>query len=200
MTRTDVINASIDANGYRSYLEIGVRDPNANFAKIKAIHKTAVDPNMRVPDEEYQLTSYHKVTSDEFFARAEGKWDLIFIDGDHSEAQSKRDLLNSLKHLSPGGTIVMHDCFPMTAEEALPEKPNNGMAWCGEVYRVFSYARTRKDLIACCINCDHGCGIIKRGRNRNRVTFKAEYGYGIFVRQAARWLGIVDPIHLEKVL
>jgi predicted O-methyltransferase YrrM len=38
-----------------------------------------------------------------------GPFDLIFIDGNHSEAYVRSDSQNALKHLSQGGVIVWHD-------------------------------------------------------------------------------------------
>ena len=40
------------------------------------------------------------------------KFDLIFIDGEHTYKESKNDLIQSLKYLSPKGTIVLHDVKP----------------------------------------------------------------------------------------
>lgn len=52
---------------------------------------------------------YYTEGSDKFFKQNINKFDLIFIDGDHSYKQSKKDLENSLKYLSDGGMIIMHD-------------------------------------------------------------------------------------------
>jgi predicted O-methyltransferase YrrM len=38
-----------------------------------------------------------------------GPFDLVFIDGCHSEAYVRSDTSNALKHLKPGGAIVWHD-------------------------------------------------------------------------------------------
>ena len=45
MKRFDVINYFIKKNNYLNYLEIGVRDPNSCFNKVKAAHKDGVDPD-----------------------------------------------------------------------------------------------------------------------------------------------------------
>ena len=45
MKRFDVINYFIEKNNYLNYLEIGVRDPNSCFNKVKAAHKDGVDPD-----------------------------------------------------------------------------------------------------------------------------------------------------------
>jgi predicted O-methyltransferase YrrM len=38
-----------------------------------------------------------------------GPFDLVFIDGCHSEPYVRSDSLNALEHLAPGGVIVWHD-------------------------------------------------------------------------------------------
>ena len=40
---------------------------------------------------------------------------MIFIDGDHSFEQSRRDVEHALAHLAPEGVILVHDCNPPTA-------------------------------------------------------------------------------------
>lgn len=44
ITRTDIINYLIWKQGYRSYLEIGLDDPEPNFTKIRCELKESVDP------------------------------------------------------------------------------------------------------------------------------------------------------------
>jgi len=47
--------------------------------------------------------------SDDFFIQYPDEFDIIFVDGDHSYAQSKKDLLNAWEHLLPGGLLIAHD-------------------------------------------------------------------------------------------
>lgn len=44
-----------------------------------------------------------------------GPFDLVFIDGCHSEAYVRSDTRNAMNHLAPGGVIVWHD-YGMIAE------------------------------------------------------------------------------------
>lgn len=60
MNRTSIINKFIDKYNYKTYLEIGVRDLNSNFNKVKCSHKLSVDPDPPYP------TSFN-TTSDDFF-------------------------------------------------------------------------------------------------------------------------------------
>jgi hypothetical protein len=85
MTRTDIINSFIIKYGYKSYLEIGVENPNNNFNKVIDVpSKHGVDPQW------LQLPSFgkkHNCTSDSFFKKwGKGTVDIIFIDVLHTSA------------------------------------------------------------------------------------------------------------------
>ena len=79
-----------------SYLEIGVQNETV-FKEIITSNKIGVDP---------VSGGTHKMTSDEFFDQNEKFFDLIFIDGLHEYNQCKKDLINSVNFLNPGGIIV----------------------------------------------------------------------------------------------
>lgn len=156
-TRTDLLNHLIEKRGYRNYLEIGVRDPRANFEKIRAMGvKNGVDPEPRRP-----VT--HKMTSDAFFAQNKQVFDLVLVDGLHLAEQVERDIDNSLAHLSPSGAIVLHDCNPLTAD-AQTEDYDGKKHWNGTVWKAWVKLRaTRPDLSMCVVEMDEGCGVIQRG-------------------------------------
>jgi hypothetical protein len=163
-TRTDLLNHLIATQGYRRYLEIGVRDPHQNFAKVRLLDKHSVDPHPRRP-----VT--HQMTSDQFFAkrRAESPlptYDLAFIDGLHVAGQVERDILNCLEHLSHGGSIVLHDCNPVT-EDAQTDDYDGRKHWNGTVWKAWVKLRaTRPDLSMWVVDIDEGCGVIRRGAQR----------------------------------
>ena len=50
-----------------------------------------------------------KMTSDEFFLNNSRKYDLIFVDGDHSSNQVKIDINNSWEVLNKGGYLILDD-------------------------------------------------------------------------------------------
>ena len=50
-----------------------------------------------------------KMTSNEFFMTNSKKYDLIFVDGDHSSNQVKIDIDNSWKILNKGGYLILDD-------------------------------------------------------------------------------------------
>ncbi len=159
MTRTEIINKLIDQNSYKSYLEIGVRDYFINCDKVICDLKHSVDP---FP----QNKCDYKMTSDEFFSQVneDVKYDLIFIDGLHLSEQVDKDIENSLKHLSEGGTIVMHDCLP--EQEANQFRNPVISQWTGDVWKSVVKIRTyRDDISVDVVDTDWGCGILRRTSN-----------------------------------
>lgn len=191
-TRTSVLNALASAYGYTRYLEIGTRQTKDNFAAVQCEYKTGVDPKGEA--------GIDRVTSDVFFANRRPKrgrianalkYDLIFIDGDHSYEQSRKDVENALDFLADGGAIVMHDCRPVSPESVSPVKPDSGRPWNGEVYRTFLELRGRDDLVTCCVDCDWGCGVVMRGRTDNPPVIPPSFVFGEYLRSAESWLGVV---------
>lgn len=157
-TRTAVINAVLDAGRYRHYCEIGVRTPADNFDHVQAIEKMGVDP---------AVTSIYvrRQTSHEFWVGIDmPRLEVVFVDGDHRYPAVREDVTNALRVVGMAGTVIMHDCLPRSFDSALPEKPNNGRAWNGEAWKVFSECLADPELEAICIDCDHGVGIV---RNRD---------------------------------
>ena len=146
-THTDIINYLIKKYGYKTYLEIGVGDPRENFCLINCESKTGVDPYFDFNDvpfydddaiREINCNVKFRLTSDEFFEyiREDAKFDIIFIDGLHTEEQCDRDIQNSLLRLSKGGAVVVHDTNPYTSESAVGERDYiPGQTWNGDVYK-----------------------------------------------------------------
>lgn len=157
MKRTDIINHLIKKNNYKRYLEIGVRDPESNLNLIDVEHKDGVDPAGRCN---------YPITSDDFFEQLDEnvKYDIIFIDGLHLDYQVEKDITNSLKHLSDGGTIVMHDCSPIKEEHQVEEYVI-GTTWNGTTWKAYvKFRMTDENLNMCVVDTDHGVGIISKGK------------------------------------
>jgi hypothetical protein len=179
MMRWDIINHFIKKYGYKDYLEIGYYK-GWSFDRIECQNKAAVDPNPsktlimeQVPHGTLIDTNIFKKTSDEFFASItpSSKWDIIFIDGLHEAVQVKRDFENALKHLSPNGTIVLHDCNPSSYVMT-----TNGTAngeWTGDVYKTAVYLRHIYPYNFYTVDTDYGVGVY-------RDTELSEYWGNIF--------------------
>lgn len=154
MTRTDIINKFIISRNYLKYLEIGVRNPDSNFNKIRCAFKVGVDPN---------VDTTYRMTSDEFFKQNTDVFDIIFIDGLHLEEQVDKDISNSLKCLSSTGVVILHDCNPISYDHQIEEYDYKS-TWNGTVWKSFAKLRMKENNLSMyCINTDHGCGVIEHG-------------------------------------
>ena len=93
-----------------------------------------------------------------------GQYDVIFIDGEHTYAGARHDIRMAKQLLSPGGYLVCHDVLPSSDSEALPTKPDNGRAWCGEVWRVWDEEIEQSgEWLKTVSTEDHGVGVACRG-------------------------------------
>jgi Methyltransferase domain/2-C-methyl-D-erythritol 4-phosphate cytidylyltransferase len=197
MLRTDVIQKIIDRKKAQRYLEIGVNNGD-NFFPIEIDQKVAVDPSFAFStarQKEWETMNpynakaqYVTATSDDFFAKADSvaKFDVVFIDGLHTYAQSLQDALNSLERLNDNGVIVMHDCKPPHVAAAYPaaslqaaEDAQQDAAtkvagwdgiWCGDVWKTICHLRSqRQDLRVFVLDCDFGLGIVMKGKPENSL-------------------------------
>ncbi|HUL76730.1 MAG TPA: class I SAM-dependent methyltransferase [Vicinamibacteria bacterium] len=58
------------------------------------------------------IVEFKTAPAEAFLAAAPGKYDFIFLDGDHAAAAVYRELSTASAKLAPGGLIVLHDYFP----------------------------------------------------------------------------------------
>ncbi|MBN1130869.1 MAG: class I SAM-dependent methyltransferase [Chitinispirillaceae bacterium] len=219
MTRTGIVQAAIDAVTARRYLEIGVAR-GANFLRVKAPVKVAVDPFMAVPfswivkrvvrNPSNILNRYVRTTSDRFFQNLPGRraFDVIFIDGLHTYEQSLRDVDNSLRHLSPKGIILLHDCNPPRSDSAAehpPERETATIPWCGEVWKTIVHLRAiSRDRSVQVIDCDLGVGILVPVPPRERLPMNPatipSLTYDDLEANRAAWLNLTPPEALAEIL
>jgi len=176
MTRFEIIQAYIDKYDYTNYLEIGIDHPSLCFDNISVKNKVGVDPKKIVHPNVLYGTSdllFETLVKDNTFSHIpplkfleeRKKFDIIFIDGLHIDWQVQRDIENSLEFLEEGGTIVMHDCLPASAETATEQYTEP--AWYGTCWKAFAFMRmTRPDLSMFTIDTDCGCGVIRKGEQQ----------------------------------
>lgn len=177
--RWSILNRIIEAHGYKTYLEIGCFMGHT-LERIDCGSKTSVEPYPRC-----KVT--HKMTSDEFFSRNKDSFDLIFVDGLHTYEQTYRDVVNALKCLNRGGTVMMHDCSP-TMDSV--ETRHGTVYW--QCWRAFSRLRSeRGDLAMHTINTDQGCGIVQFGR-QDLLPLPRDLDFGYFDKHRAEMLNLVD--------
>lgn len=190
LSRTDIINFYLSQKTKPvSYLEIGVQNPDSNFNHISADLKDGVDPFPLAPCK-------FVMTSDQFFEQNKTKYDVIFIDGDHTFEQVYKDDLNSIRFLKENGVIVMHDCSPLT-EWHQRERDNVHKLdgpWNGTVWKAFIKLRMENEnLEMFTIDADFGVGIIIPQRRQKLFVCKENiYEYRVFDKYRKEALNLIS--------
>lgn len=170
MTRTEIINELINKNGYTSYLEIGLANPNDNYVGVVCETKECVDPDpyseiikgkieYDIPDG--MLT--YEMTSDKMFETVspDKKWDLIFIDGLHTQEQCMIDIKNSLMHLNENGIVMCHDNLPFAKWVQLRVRRFDS-PWTGDVWKTqYSLIKNNPGIDINIVSTDFGCSIMR---------------------------------------
>lgn len=85
------------------------------------------------------------MSSDEFFETLlvgvfNIKYNVIFIDGEHTFYQVSKDLRNAIKLLSDDGYIILHDIWPMTQRHLQPDA-------CGDVWKILYDKEIDEDFL-----------------------------------------------------
>lgn len=145
---------------FNSFLELGSYPGNSVAQHIQYMSKVvAVDIRMnhKLPP---NVNFYHG-TTDSFFEQNNDKFDAIFIDADHSEAQVLIDFENSIKVLNPGGILFFHDTDPITERFTDP-------GLCNDSYRVMNKLNTDKYSFVNLPITSEGLCILQR-KNESRV-------------------------------
>jgi hypothetical protein len=156
--RSNFINLLIETFNYKSYLEIGVYDSRFNFELINVELRHGVDPNG------VGIVT-HKMTSDDFFLHNSNKYDIIFVDGLHTEAQVTKDINNALSCLNSDGLVVVHDCN--VPEDHLQDPRFYGTVWKAWVKLMQILP---PDIEMFVVDIDTGIGIIKETNNGTRLA------------------------------
>jgi Methyltransferase domain len=217
MDRLIAIKTLMKQRRYKNYLEIGVSNGHI-FFRVKTSFKIAVDPCFQFgtgriitktlinPWNLYN--KYFRVTSDDFFLKDAAKViggkkiDLAFIDGMHEYEYALRDIENCLKYLDDDGVILVHDCNPLTKDAARPYKEFEvdnkvNALWNGDVWKAILEMRCRKDLTTFVLDCDHGLGVITKGKPASTLNYsKSEIekmSYEAFDSNRASFLNLKDP-------
>ncbi len=120
-----VINKTLDALPQRSnYLEVGIFK-GATFQNVVSGVKWGVDIE---PSFDYSKlpknTRVFVQPSDTFFSQLAGdkKFDMVYIDAEHTFAQAYRELVHSFNHLEKWGVILLDDTVPQNSIAAIPSE------------------------------------------------------------------------------
>ena len=207
--RLDIINYLIKARRYTSYLEIGMDNPAVHFQKVRCAEKESVDPydldSRYCTDwtqeklKEYLPFLTYRMTSDQFFsAYPQKKYDVIFIDGLHLENQVDRDISNALKHLNPGGAVIVHDCLPTTPQSQSEE--NRTGDWVGTVWRSIVKYTLYTPCDVKIIDVDWGVGIIEYMEDTDFVVPEhLDMDYAYFILHRNEFMHIYNWTQISNV-
>lgn len=192
MKRWDVINCLVKKNKYKSYLEIGYGN-GETFHQINIEKKTGVD---------IKGSAEYVMSSEDFlsFAKKEDfSYDIIFIDGNHNYGFAKKDVQQSLDILNEGGTIVMHDCNPVTEKMQRTDILVTDF-WTGDVWKVFAELRILRDnLEMYVVDTDYGCGVIQFGQQEKYNANIEDLTYAYFDKNKKDLMNLV-PVEKFKDL
>lgn len=157
------LNCIASLVGAQNYLEIGVSRGETLEAVDIAI-KVGVDPRPRIGHiASHASTSVISQTSDQFFESDLGQhaYDLVFLDGLHTAAQTAIDLANVLRSAKPELVVLIDDVIPdstYSAESSLGQyrwkrivaglttfdwRP---LGWQGDVFRMLPHLATMSFL------------------------------------------------------
>jgi hypothetical protein len=155
--RTDLLKYLVQRFQSKKYLEIGCQG-DLNFNQMREIVESAigVDPISG---------GTHRLTSDEFFQQNSEQFDLIFVDGDHTALQVWRDIKNSLLALADNGVVVIHDLNPRLKDRS--EKMDTTVWLNSDGWKAAVAMRLTRDYEMVIVDIDHGCGVIRKRRNRH---------------------------------
>ncbi len=208
MLRTDIINHLINEFDLNIYLEIGLDNPEGNFNNVKCQFKHSVDPffesdhvkNYDMSPDKFSK-AMEKLTfrmiSDEFFNTTSMKYDLIFVDGLHTERQAGKDIINALKHLNPGGFVVVHDCLPES--EGAQKVPRTQSEWNGDVWKCIPELG-KQFVDYATVDCNYGCCVIPYTPDHWTLHYleKSTYTWKDFKERRDELMHVVSPEDFEK--
>lgn len=217
LNRLQLIQFLMKQKKLANYLEIGVFSGHT-FFKIKSKFKIAIDPDFRfgllrksgktILNPYNLYNKYFQKTSDDFFKEdapglfSQKKIHIALIDGMHEYSFALRDVENTIKYLSGDGVIIIHDCNPKTETagstfEEWAKKGSIGI-WNGDVWKTILHLRClRDDINVFVLDCDHGLGIVTKGKPENKLNYNLEeiqgFNYEDFNTNRERWINLKTP-------
>ena len=157
--RIALVNLLVSKKPVCAYLEIGCAS-NGLYDSVPALNKIGVDP---------QNGGNVRKTSDDFFLANESCFDVIFIDGLHTYDQVRRDIVNSIKFLKPGGWIAFHDMLPRNWMEHNVPYLGTG-PWTGDVWKVAFELSQTDGIDFKILKIDCGVGVLRLTKDKPALT------------------------------
>jgi len=187
MDKVELTNLLINKFQYKNYLEIGCESDN-NFRQIIIETKIGVDP---------VSGGTHRMTSDDFFVENKIMFDIVLIDGLHISDQADKDIINSIRFLNNNGTIIMHDCCPVSEEDQRQQRVHD--TWNGDVWKSFVKQRANPNIDSATGNFDWGCGVLRVRLNSEILVVNTEdLHWNNLVKNRKQWLRLMEETELLK--
>lgn len=199
------INDLIEANNYKSYLELGV-DIGTTWINVHCDSKTGVDINPESNFCDNGSGEVHKFVcdTDAFFAKKDPstKFDIIYIDASHDKKNVRKDFINSVSSLNKSGLVILHDIFPKCEKDVLPTAS-------GDVYDFWMSLCDFVEFenICTCINYekrsgnDDAIGIYSHGdSNENFQQLKnKDYSYSEYQNKIYKYIFNLELDYLARL-
>lgn len=135
----------------RRYVEIGVGTGQSLALATAAALAVGIDPAGPAEAPAGTLIRHEKAA--DYFARGglaadlgHRPFDLAFVDGAHRFDDVLADVLALSAQASPKSLIVLHDCLPLDARSAAPQRRTG--FWTGDGWKLVPLARARWPALA----------------------------------------------------
>lgn len=153
MNRIDLVNSLIKFRNFQRYLEVSMHAEQECFHHISCRFKQKMNVSSSGPIHSRSNSSFESLVTEKF--------DLIFIDGLHTEEQVLEDINEAFDCLAPNGVIVLHDCMPPDAwHQREYEEFSDGENWNGTVWKAVLRIFNDSSYKCVLLDMDWGCGMI----------------------------------------
>jgi len=152
------------------YLELGVRDGTTFIPASKYCKKAiGVDAFNAPPFKLEPNMEFYNTTTDDFFKNLSQdiKFDVVFIDADHSHEQSLKDFLNVKDRVIDDGFIFFHDTYPFDESFLHPYA-------CNDCYKTALYIKQNfiDEFEILTIPINPGVTIVKKINRNKQLIWK----------------------------
>lgn len=164
----EVVNLLSAFYGYDTFLEISTQTTGGEFAKadFSRLKADRLAYNVEPQFDDGAPIAFRSEDLDiaacvAELGRRNARFDVILVDPFHDYACSYRDIELALRLLKDNGAIVVHDVLPPSAGRIISPTRVRG-SWCGVTFIAFIDFLMKEDLQFCTVDCDFGCGIIRK--------------------------------------
>src|SRR5262245_54234090 len=157
--KVDVIHHVAETRGHRTYLEISTPTTGGFFGLVdRSRFDRCLRLMYRCPDDfadglriDFRTPGLDITPCLAELRRQHVGIDLVFVDAWHEYETAARDLREGFALLSDGGTLVVHDCLPESADRATETVTAD--CWWGVSYRAYiDFVTARTGLDYCTVD------------------------------------------------